>query len=362
MKTDSTFLPNGSTKAMNILLVNGIFSLILCMVAAPAGMMVFGQADLVMDQGQSGRTCRYTRPYSKLQVNCSAKNLGEIPSTVNTKVQIMLMSFNRLRDQLPPHTFAPYTSLENLYLGENFLNDINNTIEDLGYLQVLDISYNGFYVLPSTLFQLPYLRKLYLTHNFIGDGTFELRVTSPIQHLAIATNKLTKIPSIGPQPSLTHLNLSSNQINRLSVDDIAPFCKLSTLDITNNPINLDESSCDCHQFMTWVEIRNITLASNIACKKETLDSCSAKSFANETMVSYNECLEMIEIAEAQAVAKRTWITVGSCILAVLVCVMIGLYCVHKRNKKRAKKTKKAQRLATNNANTELLNGNLPEAV
>ncbi|XP_015511558.2 protein lap4 [Neodiprion lecontei] len=362
MKIDFTPLTTGSTKAMNILLANGIFSLILCMAAAPADVMVLGKPSFISDQGQFVRKCIYSKWYSKLQVNCSRRDFENIPEKLNTKVEIMVMSSNRLREELPPHTFAPYTRLVSLFLNDNFLSDINNTIEDLQYLQVLDISDNGFYVLPSTLFQLPYLRTLYLSHNFLTDGTFKLEVTSPIEHLEIGRNKLTKIPSIGPQPSLTKLNLSTNNIDRLSVDDVAPFCKLEILDITNNPISLGDSSCDCHQFMKWVKIRNITLVSNIACKRETLDSCSATSFTNETMALYNECLGAIEIAKAQAKAKATWITAGSCILAFLVCVIIGLYCVHKRNKKREKKKKKVQTLAANNANTELLNSNLPEPV
>lgn len=345
------------TKAMNFLLLN-----VALWMLAPDGMAVGSgiSSSLVLDQDQPRARCKASKAFSLLQVDCSGRNFEAIPAKLDTDIQVMVMTFNRLTE-LPRGSFSRYTSLEYLYLGKNFIREItDDSVEELPYLQVLDLTRNLLEDLPSSLFQLPYLRKLYLSENILEDGTFNTEAKSPLEFLELTKNRLTKIPAIGPQPSLTSLNLSRNLISHISTDDVAPFCSLKSLDLTYNRIEFDLTTCDCYHFNSWIRIRNLNVTPSFPCNNDTFEACSRVSFSNETMASFEECLDVIKVQQAALKARSTWIIVASCISVLIVCALIGFYCIHKRNKKRNRKLKEEQRLAANNANTELLNCNLPE--
>lgn len=87
---------------------------------------------------------------------------------------------NRLRE-LTNESLTPYKSLAYIYLGDNFIQNIEEgAFANQHYLQVLDLTQNGCDNLPKSLFQLPYLRTLYLGHNKLADAVFKVEVTSPL--------------------------------------------------------------------------------------------------------------------------------------------------------------------------------------
>ncbi|XP_048515749.1 decorin isoform X2 [Athalia rosae] len=348
-------------RAMKFLTINGAFSLMLCATIVP-DVLVHGSPQssyLVLDQEQPSKKCGYSKWHSLLQVDCSNRGLDKIPQKLNSNIQAMYMASNRLRD-LPSDSFAPYKSLAYLYLDDNFIGEIDESMEYPEYLQVLDLSKNGLHDVPSSVFDLPSLKKIYLSKNKLKDGTFDINVTSPIELIDLAENSLTKIPSVGLQPSLLYLNVSYNKISHVTTEDLAQFCSLQTLDLTNNPLAFDPTNCECYHFASWISERKIKLMPGVPCNNDTFEACGKLGFSNETTTSFERCLDVIKVRAAQLKARSTWITVVSCISAFLVCLVVGLYCVHKRNKKRSKKLKTQQKLTASNANTELLNGNLPE--
>lgn len=395
------------SSAMNNLKFDGIIALAIFLITI-SNVAVLGMgssAFLVMDEDQPSSRCKYSKAFSMLQVDCTKKDLENIPDNLNTGIevkskhnlillfiqihkvylifksrdlqivklkkisrflyisiffQVMVMTFNRITE-LHENSFSPYGSLAFLYLDKNFISELGDSVKNLPYLQVLDVSKNvHLKTLPPALFELPYLRKLYLTKNSLKDDTFEVEISSPLEYLEVAENQLTKIPSIGPQTKLTYLNLSENHIEHISVEDISLFCSLKTLDLTKNPIKFSSSSCDCHHFNSWIKKHNINVTPHYYCNNDTLLTCSRNEFSNKTIESFKRCSELIEIQEARIRAKSTWIIIACCIGAFLICLLIGLYFVHKRNKKRHADKKNEQRLSIQNAKTELLNRNLPE--
>lgn len=275
----------------------------------------------------------------------------------------MLANVNRLRE-LTNESLVHYKSLAYLYLRDNFIQTIEETaFANQHYLEVLDLSQNGCDSLPKSLFQLPYLRKLYLGHNKLTDSVFKVEVISPLVMLQLTKNKLTKLPDMGPQPTLLHLNVSDNFITSLNIEDLAQYCSLEMLDISRNPIKFNDD-CECQTLSAWMKLREISVQPDslipdcLSQSPATNEECNNGLFNNRTYELYNNCLNIIQQKAETEKARSTWILVASCLSALLLLVFVILFCVHNRNYRRRKKQKEQQQLAANNANTELLNSNL----
>ncbi|XP_043264462.1 transforming growth factor beta activator LRRC32 [Colletes gigas] len=345
----------------SMFLVNGIVMLGFVVATVPDA-MVHGSSGpmLVMDQDIPSRTCRYSRVRSMIQVRCVNLGLEEIPSTLKSDIQILDASVNRVRE-LTNNSLAPYKNLAYLDLSDNFLQNIQQgAFDNLRYLEVLDLSKSGCDDLPSSLFQLPYLRKVFLYHNKLTDNLFRhTDVKSPLNFLQLSKNRLCRIPQMGPLPTLEHLNVSENFIGSVTPEDLAPFCILKVLDLSKNPIKFNATNCECQTLNSWLTAREIQVYPVFNCTEELQRGCSLKSeFRNKTVERYERCLDVLQLRIETEKARSTWILVACCISAFLVCLFLGLFCVHKRNKRRKKKLKEEQRLNANNANTELLNSNL----
>lgn len=295
--------------------------------------------------------------------SCSC--LKAVPNSTKSwigSLQILDVSVNRLRT-LTNKSLASYTNLAYLYLGDNFIQKIEEgAFNNLHYVQVIDLSKNGCDDLPRNLFQLPYLRKVYLCDNILTDHAFlGLDVTSPLNFLQLSGNKLCRIPQLGPVPTLLHLNLSNNYIAAVTPEDLAPFCSLKVLDLSKNPIKFNASACGCQTFNSWLDVHGIRVQPAFNCSQELELGCPSKhEFTNRTAMLYDRCSEILRLRAETERARTTWIMVACIISAFLLCLFVGLFCVHKRNKRRKKKLKEEQRINANNANTELLNSNLSQ--
>lgn len=262
-------------------------------------------------------------------------------------------------------SLTSYKSLAYIYLGDNFIQNIEEgAFAKQKYLEVLDLSQNGCDTLPKSLFQLPYLRTLYLGYNKLTDSVFKVEVTSPIKLLQLTRNKLTKIPYIGPQPTLVTLNVSENLITSVNTEDLAPFCSLKLLDLSRNMIKFNSvaaNSCECEMLNAWVRLRQIKMKPNFfncTNSKTIAEDCANLQFSNRTYELYNQCSIIIQQKVETEKARSVWILVVSCVSGFLFVVFTVLCCVHKRNRRRRRKQKEQQQLTANNANTELLNSNL----
>ncbi|XP_051153445.1 toll-like receptor 4 [Leptopilina boulardi] len=306
------------------------------------------------------KKCRYFKDKTMLTCNCQNLSFDKIPQNLQTSIEILDFSYNRLVD-ISKDTFSRFTNLKFLDLKDNFLQGVEDgAFDPLQELMVLDLSRTISITLPKGLLSLPRLEKLYIEDNKLTESVFESQiVTSPLKIIHAVKNSFKKFPNLGPLPNLFYLNISENQISKINVDNIAPLCKLQILDLTNNPISFDEATCDCQHFNIWIKQHNITVLPHFKCSNKFDLNCS-ENFNNRTMSLYQECEEIIKEKIKSEKAKSTWTLVISCVAGSLICIFFILYCIHRRNKKRHRKLKKAQQLASNNANTELLNSNLQE--
>lgn len=348
------------TTGMSAFLMNGLIMLSFVVATMRETMVLgFSGPTLVMDQDIPSRICKYSRGYSMIQVHCKNLGLEWIPPNLKTEIQVLDASVNRVR-VLTNDSLAAYTNLAYVYLSDNFIQEIQEgAFDNLRYLRVIDLSTNGCDTLPKSLFQLPYLQKIYLAKNRLSDDLFKnMEVKSPLIFLQLAKNRLNKIPQLGPLPTLLHLNVSGNSIASVSPEDLASFCSLQVLDLSKNPIKFDANSCECQTLNAWLRIRGIHSRPVYNCTEEHERGCTRPEFSNRTTELYERCSEIQRLKAETEKARNTWILIACCISGFLFCLFISLFWVHKRNKRKKKKLKEEQRLNANNANTELLNSNL----
>lgn len=350
-----------SSMDMSILLFNG-FLLLGFVVATVPNVLVLGSPNPMQTFDlDSPKKCTYSRTYSMFTATCKQMELHDIPTNLQTDIQVLIATGNRFRE-VTNTSLARYGSLSFIYLNDNFIQTIEEgAFAKQPYLEVLDLKENGCDTLPKSLFQLPVLRTLYLDHNKLTDSVFKVEVTSPIQLLQLAKNKLTKIPHIGPQPNLLNLNMSENNINSINTEDLAPFCSLKFLDLSRNTIKFNSWDCECQAVNAWVKLRQIKMNPDFFnCTRSPIlgEDCANVQFNNRTYELYNECTSIIQEKAEVEKARSAWILVVSCVSVFIFVIFVVLFCVHKRNRRRRRKQKEQQQLAVNNANTELLNSNL----
>ena len=137
--------------------------------------------------------------------------------------------------------FTYMSSLENLYLQQNFLgiplaSDTNGAIfKYLNNLRVLDLSVNQIRHLPPKVFvHLQKLQMLNLSINIITEWTTEIDTLYELQHVDLKSNALSALP----QSVMSHFDefMSREQ-------------KVFTIDMGKNPL---KCTCKYEQFLTWM--------------------------------------------------------------------------------------------------------------
>lgn len=178
---------------------------------------------------------------SQVTVNCSGLGLETFPTDIDTRVQLLALTYNFI-ETIP--YLDEYISLEKLELAHNRIKQISATaFNKLTNLKYLDLSNNSFTDLvqinPRMLLQsLVNLKTFKLSNNKLQNFTGEMsqmRITSS---------------------SLEHLYLSSCGIQLVNGEALLGFTRLQTLDLSSNPIKwlndlssptlttLDLSYCD----------------------------------------------------------------------------------------------------------------------
>ncbi|KAK0163545.1 hypothetical protein PV327_007216 [Microctonus hyperodae] len=333
-------------------------------VALPQNSILHGSnAFLLSERGPTPRRCVYSKIYNMLQARCADLNLSEIPPNLQKDIQILDISINRLRE-LTDETLAPFTSLSYLYIMDNFILKFGDgAFSQLKNLQVLDMTKNGFSDFPKNILALPQLKKLYLGSNNLEDVALnftEFAAESNIELLDLSFNFMTKLPKLGYLSQLKHLNVSKNKIGIITAKEIAMFCSLEVLDLSENPI---VENCNCHEINAWIESRRIKMnPAKLKCSY-----CSSthgnNSITNETLKTFEACQNVVKMREETVKARTTWIIVASSVGVFLICLFISLYCIHKRNKTRKMRSGNNKELALHNGDDELLNGkHIPEHI
>ncbi|XP_058830301.1 relaxin receptor 2 [Topomyia yanbarensis] len=285
--------------------------------------------------------CLLERIYKMVGYNCANLNLKEIPQSLKSNLQILDLSFNRIRD-LNKQSFTRYTDVKYLYLFENMIQNIEeDTFSELTSLEALDLSSNALKSIPIELFSLPLLRNLYVAHNVLHDleqdcTQLDKPIKAPIQILSLADCWLTRLPNFGILPDLWQLNISSNPLTELDIDQFAPMCNLRSLDLNNTQIPI----CACQTITADLIARRAKILNNhphctpLFATEQSI--CAQDTSPAPPSTDFQQCMEIRNTRKLDTEAKSAWFKISLGVLTCIVLFSIVLYYFHKRNAKSMK--------------------------
>ncbi|XP_018569576.1 slit homolog 3 protein isoform X2 [Anoplophora glabripennis] len=248
--------------------------------------------------------CLVSRTHGMKSIDCFHKDFKHFPKCVPSDAEVLDLSFNRIR-KVGKSDLSKFKYLKLLYLNDNFFDSLqNDTFEDLTDLISLDMSQNNIKRIPSSVFNLPSLDKLYLRQNFNLNMVASLEnvkpIKSPISVIDISStteeDSASEFPDFGPMPYLSTLNISENRFQIIAPRHLAGLCNLQTL-ININVSNNYLDSCDCWIINKWLLERKVQFNTFTCSIPE--DNCLGKELKDEDKNVYDNCLEIIYAIEKE---------------------------------------------------------------
>uniref|UniRef100_A0A1A9WYW8 LRRCT domain-containing protein n=1 Tax=Glossina brevipalpis TaxID=37001 RepID=A0A1A9WYW8_9MUSC len=287
--------------------------------------------------GQEERKCKYLRVDKLLKIRCYDMNLKEVPPYLKTSVEVLDLSFNRIK-KLKRSSFQPYKNIKFLLLYENMIQSVEpGSFAYLTSLQEIDLSNNALMTIPLEIFQLPALRNLYVDSNellYLSSDlearALEVPIQAPLEYLNIADCGLQDIPDLGILPKLWHINASMNPLMDLSIERFASMCNLKSIDLTRSEL----TPCHCQQVNNHLRMVEVKTKFVPVCL-ETMDTATCPLPYNYTINSndFIACKNSIKLAEKRSM----WLFVTGCAGGILTVLLIMWLCIHRRRKKSVKK-------------------------
>ncbi|CAH0547546.1 unnamed protein product [Brassicogethes aeneus] len=175
----------------------------------------------------------------KLRIlDLSGNRLTYLPKDIfsNTLLEMLDISYNAF-------SVVPSLSLSDVGLTLRHLSMATNNIEhidittfpDMPFLQHLNLNSNKLTILPDNVFtSLGLLQTLDLGSNPLRANFKELfHYAQSLKHLNLADSGITSTPHL-PLPNLVHLNLSHNHIESINKNSVQELSRLKTLDLSHN--------------------------------------------------------------------------------------------------------------------------------
>lgn len=298
------------------------------------------------------KRCILERYQKMIGYNCADLKLKEIPQNLKSNLQILDVTFNRIRD-LNTQSFARYTDVKYLYLFENMIQNIEEgTFSQLVDLEALDLSNNALITIPLEIFRLPLLRNLYVAYNNLEnleDGLLLLEkpIPAPLEKLSLADCWLKRLPNFGILPDLWLLNISSNPMTDLTIEQFSPMCNLRSLDVNNTRI----PQCSCQLITVELSSRRTVLHNNhpnCFIESAVCDQVSSTVPPPTKTEEYQQCMDIRNTRKLDTEAKSAWFKVSLGVIACIVLFMIILCYFHRRNARNMKENRKKQHNSTTN--------------
>ncbi|XP_057660617.1 chaoptin-like [Diorhabda carinulata] len=209
---------------------------------------------------------------SQLRIlNLSGNHLSYLPKEIfkSTRVEMLDLSFNTF-------SLVPSTSLSDIGISLRYISMRSNNIEhidittfpDITLLQYLNLANNKLTILPDNVFtSLGLLHTLDLSSNPLRSNFKELfHYAQTLRFLNLANTGMMTPPHF-PLPNLVSLNLSYNNIQIIEKISVQQLTKLKILDLSHN----DLIQIPSHLWVHLPSMKTLDLSFN-PIKELTLDS------------------------------------------------------------------------------------------
>lgn len=215
----------------------------------------------------------------------SEKGLTNLPKELNNLkyLQFIELRFNQLKSL--PKFFGNFDHLKHLFLGYNQLTSLPKTLGNLKSLEMLNLEFNKLNSLPETIGDLINLKYLDLGVNPLKSLPNSLGKLVNLQKLMISHTDLKSLPdALGKIMNLQELYLSQNYKLKTLPKTIGNLINLHTLSLslnklTNLPetignlINLKKLSLEDNQLKTLPEtLGNLTHLEKLELHRNKLNS------------------------------------------------------------------------------------------
>lgn len=283
------------------------------------------------------KKCKYTRPGGELKVKCYDMHLKEVPQYLTASVEILDLSYNRIR-KLKKNSFERYGSIKYLLLYDNMIQSVEpDTFAHMSSLQEIDISNNALLTIPLEIFQLPSLRNIYADSNDLINLTSDLvklkkPIQAPLEYLNVADCGLEDLPDLGILPNLLQINASSNPLTQITMENFAQMCHIQIIDLLKTQL----PNCACLQIVEYANLRKLKRSFLPICKthaRSEIENCPSLANITVGLPEYEQCNQAI----LNAATKTAWKTIGMCLGAGILAFIILFYCIHRRQRHKAKK-------------------------
>ena len=208
--------------------------------------------------------------------DCSARHLNEVPQDLPTDVQSLSLSFNNITF-LRNVTFYRYLHLLEIDLLSNGLTSIESlTFQPLNNLQELTLALN------PALFRC-YAGLVGIKGAQCGPHSFDfgvVRFPMTLEKLDLAYNKLTFIQLKHCGENNWYVDLSHNNITKLSPENFAMDCSANKLNMYENPIQMIDphliaglrvKELSVGRYPLSVDVlKNLTLGASMSATLDTL--------------------------------------------------------------------------------------------
>uniref|UniRef100_H2MNH7 Ig-like domain-containing protein n=1 Tax=Oryzias latipes TaxID=8090 RepID=H2MNH7_ORYLA len=225
----------------------------------PSALLAASVLALVVSRSLScPRSCNC---YQTNEVHCTFRSLLTVPPGLPAQTRRINLGFNSIR-RLQNKSLSGLRRVELLMLHSNDLHHLPDAVfRDMNSLQILKLSYNKLREISSTLTfsGLTSLLRLYLDHNLLQH--IHPRALLQLPSLRLLRLQGNRLHQLHPHTlctlsllntyyfsTLRHLDLSNNSLTTLPKDSLATAPLLETLILHSNPW-----SCDCrlNWFLPW---------------------------------------------------------------------------------------------------------------
>jgi len=192
------------------------------------------------------------------EVKCSYRGLSDIPAMVNLwKLHTLDLSKNEI-SVLKKASFSNFSRLSTLILSHNKVEVIEiNAFAGLQMMRDIDLSYNKLQSFSPEIFSSnPVLDKVNMRGNNLVylSSDLPILISNSISSLYLSSCSVTEIYPLtfSRLPSLYDLDLSSNNLQTISLHTLEKVPDLRILDLNNNPWRCN---CDIVEVIKWTELR-----------------------------------------------------------------------------------------------------------